>query len=177
MPEMDEDTKRELALHRAKKAAERSGAGKVLRKVAKQLKVLGFARKSTFFWRERGHIIQFLHVHKFSFGPCFRVHACLRILNDSKPHHALNGISSDDDAHYRMSIEYADDEASLARCADEMLSYVSKVAEPWFLAQSYRALLASNSHLYPHEREALSAALRGETDANHVALSRSLFGV
>ena len=175
MPKMDEETRQELALHREKKAVERSNAGKVLRRVAKQLRTIGFSRKSTFFSRESGHLIQFLHVHKFSFGPCFRVHACLRVLNDSKSHLVLNGISSDDDAHYRMSIEYGSDEASLSKCAEEMISYVSQVAEPWFLAQSYSALLGGTSPLYPHEREALSAALRGESDESHIALSRSLF--
>lgn len=174
---MDDETRQELALHRERKAIERSNAGKVLRKVAKHLKALGFARKSTFFAREKGHVIEFLHVHKFSFGPCFRVHACLRVLNDSKSHASLNGISSDDDAHYRMSIEYGNDEESIAKCADEMLSYVSQVAEPWFQAQSHDVLLGSGSPLYPNEREALSAALKGESDASRIALSRSLLSV
>ena len=175
MPEMDETSRQEVAFHRERKAIERSNAGKVLRKVAKQLRTLGFSRKSSFFWRERGHVIQFLHVHKFSFGPCFRVHVCLRVLNDSRSHAVLNGISSDDHAHYRMSIQYGHDEASLSKCAEEMLSYVSNVAEPWFLAQTYGALLGSNSPLFPDEREALSAALRGESDEARLALSRSLF--
>ena len=115
--------------------------------------------------------------YKFSFGPCFRVHACLRVLNESAPHASLSGISSDGDAHYRMSIEYGDDEASLTKCADEMCTYGSQVAEPWFLAQTYDVLLDNRSPLYPDQREALSAALRGESDANRIALSRSLLGV
>lgn len=177
MPKMDSETRQELALHRESKAAERSNAGKVLRKVAKQLKVRGFSRKSTFFSRERGHLIQFLHVHKFSFGPCFRVHVGLRVLNDSDPRLVLNGISSDGHAHYRMSIEYANDEASMAKCVEEMLAYVSQVAEPWFQRTSYAVLLGGSSPLYPHERQALSAALKGESDENHIALSRSLLGI
>lgn len=177
MPKIGDEHAQELALHRESKAAERSNAGKVLRRVAKQLKTLGFVRKSTFFARERGHLIQFLHVHKFSFGPCFRVHACLRVLNDSRPHQALNGISSDDHAHYRMSIEFQNDEASVNRCAEEMISYVEQVAEPWFNQQTYSALLSASSPLYPEERQALTAALRGEFNQANIAHSRSLFGL
>ncbi len=173
MSKMDDAFEQELALHRQSKAVERSNAGKVLRKFAKQL-APEFSRKGTFFSRERGHLIQFLHVHKFSFGPCFRVHACLRVLNDSTSRLVLNGISSDDDAHYRMSIEYGSDEASLSKCADEMTAYVSRIAKPWFLAQTYSALLGANSALYPDQRLALSAALRGDSDESRVALSRSL---
>ncbi|MFC4310867.1 hypothetical protein ACFPN2_17360 [Steroidobacter flavus] len=177
MPTIDDKTRQELARHREQKAIERSNAGKVLRRATKQLKALGFSRKSTFFAREKGHVIQFLHVHKFSFGPCFRVHACLRVLNEAQPHPILSGISSDDDAHYRMSIEYCNDEASMGKCAEEMLSYVKQVAEPWFQAQTHDVLLSSGSCLYPHQRQALSAALRGELDASRIALSRSLLGI
>lgn len=177
MPENAGDNEELRALHRKNKALERSNAGKVLRGFARQLKTRGYVRKSTFFARERGHVIQFLHVHKFSFGPCFRVHACIRVLNDSRSHPVLNGISSDDHAHYRMSIEFQNDEQSLNTCAEEMLSYVTQVVEPWFNQQTYSALLGASSPLYPEEREALKAALSGESNEANIALSRSLLGV
>jgi hypothetical protein len=72
-----------LAGRRDLKPIERSNAGKVLRRFAKQLLPLGYRRKSTFFAREAGHIIQFLHLHKFSFGPNFRMHVCIRVLNET----------------------------------------------------------------------------------------------
>ena len=174
MPESDEAEKF-LARHRESKAIERSSAGKIIRKVSRGLKSRGFSRRSTFFSREKDHIIQFVHIHKYSFGRCFRVHVGLRVLNDPKQRIALNGISSNEHPHYRTSIIFGATDDSLDACAKEVLAYVTGVAEPWFDQQTGRALLSKGSPLYPDERVALAAALRGESDEGNVLLSKSLF--
>lgn len=168
MTENTDNTDESLEQHRKIKVTERSNAGKVMRRLAKQLKSHGFSRRSTFFSRERGHVIQFLHIHKFSFGPCFRMHVGFRVLNESSPDVALNGI-------HQSSFEFLESDESLSLCAQEMLRYVIEVAEPWLGTQTYSVLLSSSSPLYPNQKEALAAALRGEIDEYNVSLSRSLF--
>jgi hypothetical protein len=160
---------------RAKKAVERSSAGKILRRFASSMKDYGYARRSTFFWRERGHIIQFIHVHKYSFGPCFRIHVCIRILNDARPSLALMGISSSEHQRYRNSIEFNESEESLEICVNEMKRYVAEVAEPWFESQTYAAILADETVAFAEERKGLAAALHGEANPVNIELSRSLF--
>jgi hypothetical protein len=108
-----------LAARRDLKRIERSNAGKVLRRFANGIAPSGYRRKSTYFSREFGHLIQFLHVHKFSFGPQFRIHVCLRVLNEPQSFVALQGIESGDFADYR-SLSFEDSESSIIRCAERM---------------------------------------------------------
>jgi hypothetical protein len=74
------------------KRIERSNAGKVVRRFAKQLLSLGYRRKSTFFAREAGHLIQFLHLHKFLVRPSIPV-ACRHPRSQRDP--GLGGIERD----------------------------------------------------------------------------------
>ena len=161
--------------HRKKQALDRSNAAKIIRKFYSRLKPYGFKGRSTNFSREREHLIQFIHIHKFSGGRFFRMHVCIRVLNESKHFVSLSGIDSDDDRHFRQSLEFQEDDESLERCANEMLRYVVEVAEPWFESQSYDVLLSESSPLYPDQRQALAASLKGDIDERNVAHSRSLF--
>ncbi len=68
------------------KSIERRGNGKVLRRVAKSLAALGFKRtKTTFFGRRGDFVIEFIHVHKFSFDHSYRIHLGIRVLNHYCP--------------------------------------------------------------------------------------------
>lgn len=154
-----------------KRQSERRDAAKVVRRFAKQMKAKGYFQKSSFFSQEHSHLLRFIHVHKFSFGPCFRLHACIRVANDSMGFLHLNGISRED--------EFAFDQGdlSLSTCADSMLRFVAEVAEPWFETQTTDVLLRSNSILGEEPRQALQSALHGTVDESRVQLSRSLLGL
>jgi len=58
-----------------KKEVERKLARRILRGVAKELRSRGFLHsKPTFLVRPFEHFAQFVHFHKFTFAPQFRVH-------------------------------------------------------------------------------------------------------
>ena len=166
-----------LANRRELKRVERSNAGKVLRRFAKGIAPSGYRRKSTFFSREAGPLIQFLHVHKFSFGPKFRMHVCFRVLNESQSFVALQGIVSDDFASYHQSLSFEDREASIISCAERMTAFIFEVAEPWFATWQEEALLGSDSPLYQDAQEALAKARSGKCDPVNANRSRALLGL
>ncbi len=115
--------------------------------------------------------MQFLHVHKFTFGPCFRLHYGIRVLNDAREFVALNGPSE------TRGLEFGADEDSLEHCAQAMHALVTEEAEPWFAAQTAERLLKAHSCLYPEEREALRRVQAGEVDEDVAQRSRALFGL
>ena len=76
--------------------AKRRGAERVRRLLGTKLRPLGFVRGKTSFWaRPQGHVIEFLHLHLFTFTPAFRAHAGIRVVNDTSAAAALNGPTSD----------------------------------------------------------------------------------
>lgn len=160
------------------KKLERSNAGKVLRRFATAIKPLGFLRtKPTFFVRESGPIIEFLHIHKYTFGPCFRMHVCLRVLNEPKDFVALAG-PTERELSNEARFEYTDDPQSVECCAEAMSDFVSEYADSWFRKWTDREqLLGAESPLYDDQKAALSAALSGETDFKNVEISRSLLKI
>jgi hypothetical protein len=161
-----------LAQRREPKRIERSNAGKVLRRFAKQLKPNGYHRRSTYFARESSHVIQFLHLHKFSFGPHFRMHVCIRVLNDPLDYVALSGITND---AFKLSFE--DNETSLNACATQMVAFVSDVAEGWFSQWTEQALTGPDSPIPLDARDALIRAREGKANPANVAQSRILLGL
>jgi hypothetical protein len=147
----------------------RSAAGKVMRAFAQGIQPLGFTRRSTFFFKgATAYVVPFIHVHKYSFGPSFRVHACIRVLNDPTPFLGLNGIA---DSSYVAPFDFAEEPRSIAQCADEMVRYVRDVAEPWF-GQRLEMLVEAEGLLGSAARQALREALAGQADAE--AVTRSL---
>lgn len=66
------------------KKIETSGKNKIYRKLAKHLADLDFERtKTTFYTRSKEYVVEFIHLHKFTFCPGFRVHFGIRVLIDS----------------------------------------------------------------------------------------------
>ncbi|HTW39186.1 MAG TPA: hypothetical protein VMD49_11515 [Steroidobacteraceae bacterium] len=162
--------------------AKRRGAERVRRLLGKKLRPLGFVRGKTSFWaRPQGHVIEFLHLHLFTFTPAFRAHAGIRVVNDTSAAAALNGPTSDGSwsgtrGHY--SLEFADSEQSQESCATEIARFCSEIAEPWFERhRESTVLLTADSVLTESARASLDRALRGFTDPEAAQLSRELLGV
>jgi hypothetical protein len=149
----------------------RSLAEKVRRRFSHEAARLGFHRGRTSFWyRERGHVIHFIHLHLFSFCPAFRVHLGIRALNDSFDAAALNGPSTPD--HLSPSFE-----ESVEECVRGIHHFCEATGEPWFGSWPATALATDGrSPLSPNARLALAEALEGRADGERAALSRSLLG-
>ena len=157
-------------------AEQRSRADKVLRRLAHALAVHGFRRtKPTYFVRRRGVLVEFLHVHKYSFGPKFRMHMGLRVVTSPKDSTTLNGPASDNwrptgstgcGRHYELRFHRSDE--SVERCAQELAAFAVEVAEPWF--QRWLdpvSLLGAESPLSVSEQLLLREALKaGATEAS-----------
>ena len=145
-----------------KKQASRD-AQKVLRLLARQLKPLGFLRtKPTFFTRQSEHGLEFIHVHKFTFAPSFRVHFGFRVRSEDFPAAHLNGPSSDDirdpvrPDHRKYVFDYETDEASWESCAQAMYGFAANEGLAWFASMSDPVfLLSSASPLSPTAKTAL----------------------
>jgi hypothetical protein len=162
--------------------AERAGHRAVLRQVARLLVPLGFlAGRASFFVRRREWVAEFVHLHKYSFSPGYRVHLGIRVLNDVFPAAALNGP----DSHAytcpgspngsRYELKFAPPPLSPERCAAEVARWCMEVGEPWFARfASPEALVADDSPLDTEAREQLRLALAGNSDPARVAASERL---
>jgi len=126
-------------------------------------------------------VIEFVHLHLFSFEPAFRAHAGIRVLNDTFDAPALNGPTTDDfktNGRWTYSLEFGAEEGSVARCVDEIARFCSEVAEPWFERfVGPRILLASESPLNERERANLERSFKGLADTETVRSSKKLLGV
>ena len=134
-------------LRRERKMAqtdERRQKEEVLRALFRYLAAGGFTRtKPTWFVRVHSGAVEFIHVHKFTFGPYLRVHAGRRRLSDTSEPVALDGPDSDEIRDWRFLLapkrkydfSYSDDPESVTRCARQMTHFCAKVAEPWFQEQ------------------------------------------
>jgi hypothetical protein len=138
---------------------------------------LGFKRTKPAFWtRPHDHVIEFIHLHLFTFGPKFRAHLGIRVLNDTFEAEALNGPDSDG-AAYKLEFDAAD--LAVDECSSEVVRYCREVGEPWFARwRDHRALvLDKQSPLRQHGKAELRAALDGAASPENIARSRKLFGV
>lgn len=154
----------------------RSQAEKVRRLVTHQLRDLGFRRTKTSFWtRPRGPVIEFVHLHLFSFKPAFRIHPGIRVLNDSFDAPALNGPASPDSDAPTFDASAS----SVVACASSIRRVCEEVAEPWFTRwRDFQSLVDdAESPLAPDARVALQAAVAGSTDRRRERRSRILLGV
>ena len=67
----------------------------VRRLVSKLLAPFGLARtKPTYWTRPRESVVEFVHLHLYTFGPVFRIHLGIHVLNDPRDFVALNGPQS-----------------------------------------------------------------------------------
>ena len=160
------------------KKTERSNADKVLRLFAKNIKELGFFRtKPTFFVRETDLVLEFIHLHKYSFGSCFRMHICLRVLNEDLDFLALAGVT-EQDLLDKARFDYGDSIESVQACAVSMSEFVLSFANPWFLKFEDQSLLLKNdSPLYDDQKVALKAAMAGKSKEENVQKSKSLLKI
>jgi hypothetical protein len=139
----------------AEKKQESRDAQKVLRLLARKLKPLGFERtKPTFFTRSGRYVLEFVHVHKFTFGPIFRIHFGVRVRSDEFSAAHLNGPDSDSIAdprtpgRRRYELSFTPNEASWESCSEAMLQCVSAEGLRWFASSTNpTALLSSDSPL------------------------------
>jgi hypothetical protein len=148
-------------------------AQKIMRLLAHKLRALGFERtKPSFFIRQRALIIEFVHVHKFTFGPSFRIHFGIRVRNDTHTAAALNGPDSDRIQNpatpgLRYRLNFSTEPTSLNTCAEAMAAFVAAEGLAWFRTfEDPRLLLsAADSRLHQMAKTALQEALHNPNAA------------
>jgi hypothetical protein len=156
------------------KSHERSLARKIVRQVATNMRPFGYRlTKPTFLCREYPQIIAFFHFHKFSFGPYFRVHFGIRVLNSSFVARALNGPSFED------AEEYGEDDESVSRYVQKLSELLITEGIPWVedWLSPERLVAESRSPLAQDEKSNLLRALSGHANPEYISLSHRLFGI
>jgi hypothetical protein len=169
------------------KDEERSGNRKILRRVSALLAPAGFTHtRSTFYVRRREYVLEFIHLHKFSFDSGFRIHAGLRVLNDTDEAPGLNGPHSDSyrgpnppNGVRQYDFRYGVHEESIRHCAEEIARWCLEVAEPWFarLREPSGLLNDPVSPLREGEKARLRQALEGDSDPNCLRASEEQLGL
>jgi hypothetical protein len=168
------------------KAAERNAKERVLRRFARHISGKGFAHtKPSFYVRPSRLVVEFVHLHKYTFASAFRPHLGIRVFNETLQSVHLNGPTSDaykgpesltgspHDFTFDASNEAVD------RCALNLAEYVEFYAEPWFTKwhDPVHLVESDESPLHPLSRAGLAQALAGKSDAALVARSRKLLNV
>ena len=152
------------------KTRERNLARRIITSVAKNMRPFGYAlTKPTFVCREYPHLAAFFHFHKYTFGPKFRVHFGLRVLNSAFPAPALNGPMLNGG-------DYTDSEQSVRNCVQRLTELLIGDGLPWveqWLAPQ-KLISDSGSPLSEDDRASLRAALDKKADADCILLSRTL---
>jgi hypothetical protein len=155
----------------------RAQADKVRRVVATHLKDQGFMRTKTSFWtRPRGPVIEFIHLHLFSYAPAFRIHAGIRVLESAFDAVHLNGPSSSPD---NLLPPFDDTVEQVGNCAAAIAGWCETFALPWLAQwQDLRALATSeDSPLTVADRSALAGSLEHTARSPHARQSKRLLGV
>lgn len=163
------------------KTIEKTNAELVRRKVRDSLKQLDIKRtKPTFYTRLLDDRIEFIHLHKFTFGPYFRVHSGIRFLVDDFEAVELNGIDSDI-FKSEYNLRYHKSEESVERCANEIMLFIQKEALPWIEKWRSREPLYNeqNSPLRTDINSNYEKFINGneETFLSIIKQSRSLLGI
>jgi hypothetical protein len=148
-------------------------------KLAKLFIEYDFKRsKSTFYTRALEDRIEFIHIHKFSFGPMFRIHIGIRFLCDPFDSIALNGLDSDS-FRAGFDLSYTDDSISLELCAANIFKWYEKNGEVWF--QKWRSLKmlmeSKESPLSENVKEQYHNALMGRQNSEVYKQSLRLLGI
>ncbi|MGX5200838.1 hypothetical protein [Aliikangiella sp. IMCC44632] len=175
---LNEEQKEKYLKEKQAKKLEQSNGQKILRRFANKIKELGFVRtKPTFFVRDRDYTLEFIHVHKFSFGPYYRIHVCIRVKNDSRDFIALQG-PIDKELLSGVTFEFDENEGSIELCASKMAFFVKEEAEEWYENwQDVNCLLEDTSPLGDSEKDSLKDALEGKNDLDRVKLSMGLLKI
>ena len=160
------------------KKLERSNSDKVLRRLTNQIKPLGFKRTKPTFWvREREHLVQFIHIHKYTFGPFFRIHTCVRPLNSSLEFIALFG-PIERELNAAAKFEYTEEPSSVEDCALAISQFISTFSEEWYSTLgTSTALLSSESVLDTQEKMSLRESLDGKVNTSNIERTRVLLKI
>jgi len=167
----------------------RDGLEKACREFTERITLLGFSRTKKMFWtRQHPHTVDFIHFHRSgssygaprNFSVDIRVHFGIRVLNDTFEAAALNGPFSDPtltragNYHLRFNAKSG---STYDRCVDDLVRFVVEQGEPWFNQFRDTSALtdARVTPLRSDSIEALSAALRGASQAANVAKSQNKF--
>jgi hypothetical protein len=156
------------------KGIERSLARKIIRKVGKEFRSRGFLHsKPTFLVRSFDHFAWFIHFHKFSFGPQFRAHFGVRIMNDPFDAVALNGPSIERAGRYEI------DEEETMKCTQQLISLIEGDGLTWFssLSNTDELMRSSRSPLQDRDRQALLEDLGGRKSDLNWRISERLLGL
>lgn len=149
------------------KPRERSLAARIVRGVGKNMRPFGYKlTKPTYICSEYPHVAAFFHFHKYTFGPLFRVHFGIRVLNSSFQAAHLNGPSVDGG-------RYADDTQSVQESTRALTELLIRDGLPWveqWLPED-RLLSDSESPLSEEDRILLAAALEERADPSNLRLS------
>ena len=160
------------------KKLEKSNAGKTLTRFTNHIKALGFKRvKPTFWIREKEVLVEFIHIHKYTFGPYFRIHTCIRPYNNSFSSVALSG-PTEKELNSEVSFEYNTTIESVEQCATKMASFVQRYSEAWFSKWSEpSSLLGPTSPLYADQIKELKQAIEGNVNPEWVKLTKELLKI
>jgi hypothetical protein len=160
------------------KKLEKSNAGKTLTRFSSHIKSLGFKRvKPTFWIREKELFVEFIHIHKYTFGPYFRIHTCIRPYNNSFSSVALSG-PTEKELKPEVSFEYEATIESVEQCATKMASFVQRYSEAWFRKWAEpSSLLESDSPLYADQIAELKQAIKGNVNPKWVKLTKELLKI
>ena len=157
-----------------KKEEERKLARKIVRGVAKEFRSRGFLHaKPTFIVRPFEGFAQFVHFHKFTFGPHFRVHMGVRVMNDPFVAVALNGPS------FERAGTYGPDEERSLQCTRQLIALVEKEGLSWFseLSTVEGLLKSSKTPLRERDRKALLDDMHGRKNEVSWQISERLLGL
>ena len=166
------------------KTLERSHAKKILRRLAKDLASLGFSKVSdTLHCHQRDYVLEFIAIHKFSFGPSFRICFGIRVINDNFPQPAINGPCSDSyqwkgqPTHGKYDMRYQAREQTIEPCVRHMFEFCKNIGVPWFSrwANEQDLLTSPESPLKPPQREVLALAIAGKANVEHIKVTKHLF--
>jgi hypothetical protein len=161
------------------KNTERADKERILTLVGKRIRAINFTRtrRTTFYTREKPIWIEFVHLHKFTFGPEFRAHLGIRILNDPTPRAALNGPAFAPNVGSQYCFSYDQGPESLERCAVGISGWVRELGQPWFLKwrQPSDLLEAEDSPLSDTAKAGLRDALANRVNPTFVSISRHVF--
>lgn len=134
------------------KDEERKIARRIVQRVAKEFRSRGFLHtRPSYLVRPMGAFVQFVHFHKFTFGPHFRIHLGVRVMNDSFEAVALNGPSFEHAGNFDASEEATFD------CTKQLISIIEKKGLGWFstFGTADELLRSPQSPLRSEDREAL----------------------
>jgi hypothetical protein len=169
----------------------REGMNRACKEFSEAVLPRGFKYTKSRTWtRQRAHAVEFIYFfrggstygHNWSGSISLRVHWAIRVLNSGFHATHLNGPSSDDGQlfglrfHLRFNAETG---STYERCMADLSRLVDEHIEPWFQRFADPLILFSDpsSPLNAEEKDALEAALYGQSDPNRVAASLKLMGI